>query len=1083
MRVVLSADPLRLEETLVERISSRGSAALDPGNPESGVLVVAPTSLLIRHLKVRIARAIPGGAALGVHFATHAGLARNVLEHAFQVPPRPLPSLALEGVLDSCLQELGDDDAERLRRYSGALRGLLATCRELRDAGIPPSAVSAATTSSATAHPLLSRAYERYVERLERAIADPGFAWADDAALFRRAAPLVSTFLRQKRIGAAIHYGAYELVGFNLELLAEIERHVDTESFVVASRDGRAFEHATRFFDYLPNVSSTASLDDPDDSSPRSRWIRRLSRLYDPGAALDPHAEDSPPALEVRHAQGPETELRCAAMRAIAFARDGSLDDVAIVARNLESYLPFLEGTFEQLDVPFTTTARLPLRRDAAVSSWLGFLRSLRDDLERAAVFSALRDPRLIISTSDVNDAVIDRWERAARRARVHSGIDAWTSILDQLDETRRDITSPLIEIVETLERDRQAWWDIGDLDTHARFLRKLAERRLSRNADGSLPRSVDRLLETLQSIPLSDGALGVGRGAVDVDEALALLERLAEEKFATIGDRQGGVQVLDLMQSRAVTRKATIWIGFHDGLFPRRGRPDPYLPDATRRQLAATTGRPLAVRQSAADEERLLLAMNLASSSERVVISFQRADDRGRKQARSSALREIARMFTGRADVAALLDESGDRPTRVERVPAHPGDRVRSLALSPLVGMATPRDALVAAAVAARRPTEAARATLENLEGLGELPEVPIRTSLDWIDVIESYDVGDGAADGVTSIPHRPERPLYPTRIEHLARCPLSFFLRHVLGTRSLDERVRLDGVDEHLLGRAVHATLERVFQQIAEGGGFDDPSELTAWASEALAPLFREELDRAIGPSGQQLRGVLDILSLRWLEVLERLVAHDIEELAASGVDSIDVEGEVRARVDLGSGVFVEMAGRLDRLWKSGDTLHVDDFKTSGDLAKKLEPANILKGRDLQLPLYRELVATAHGVPSLAVQTRLIGAGPTNEGPPRALKPDGNLREGLLETVAVAMSLLESGRFPFHNDPGNCKYCEFRPTCRRNHEPSAERWTNDPALRDYRDLRRKNSRDGHTLAELRENDAPIASNPEADS
>jgi len=1112
-RSVSTVDLTALERSLCAELRERDSddAVVRPA------LVIAPTRLLVDHLQrvlVREERAL-----LGVHLVTFATLVRSGLEHSFRLPPRSIPNAALETCLTDALDEMiveRAEGAERIAQYPGALRGALGTCRELRDAGVPPEALRA-LPATAGAHPLLPELYARYSARI-----DSDADWSDEAATVRASIAHVGSFLRNKGIDRVFVYGAYELVGYNLELLEEIARHAPVSYFVPASSTGRAFEYAKTATSRFPGFAISPP---PPSNSALDSWWTRFAALYDPGASLPPFDEADGKALEIAHAQGPQDELRTAALRALAIVTEDcpsspSPDEVLIVARTLDPYLPFLESTFEDLGLPLVTTARAPLRRDARTNAFLRYLQVLTGDLERLAVFGILRSTRISLFEARPSDDTVDAWDRRTRAERIHGGIDAWRSLLDvssgRSPSDRRQVETeslvPLVELAESLERQRLDWERAESPSDQLEFLRRLSETVLARPNDAedddedAETTALDRVFEIFADwVESSELGRSSPRRSSPL-ETLRLLEQIAEERKLRLGTSRstgaelprGGVRVVDLMQARAVSARVVIWIGFHDGLFPRKSRVDPYLPDAARQALRESTGKPLSLRAHATDEERLLLALTIAAARERVVISFQRADNSGRKQARSSALREVARIFHGRADVAALLDESPSAAyPSIEsppiRVPAHPGDRALALASSARIGLLAGDEAVAATSLASRRPTDAGRAAIDEILGGDEIlgrtktgSQRWFRSSLDWVDVLEAYDVADGVADGNTHLSAVTERPIFATAFERLLRCPLSYFQRYVLGARRVEEEPRLDRFDENLLGNAVHAALEKLYEELAHASFFDAASSSSAERDEEriaeaiarLEELLGEELDSAIGPSRQQLRGLVSILRARWTRVLRRVARRDLSELLTANAEDLHLEGEVRVplrlRVDESSpSVELVLAGRIDRLWRSTDDTFIDDFKTSGDLKKKLAPSAILQGQDIQLPLYRELIESLgprDGDAPGKVRARLLGVGPSNEGDPHELKNDARLSEGLQESLAVAARLLEDGRFPFRDEPHRCGYCEFRRTCRRSQEPSIERRENDPALRDFRDIARKSSRGAYTLAELRE-------------
>src|SRR6185295_17452171 len=141
--------------------------------------------------------------------------------------------------------------------------------------------------------------------------------------------------------------------------------------------------------------------------------------------------------------------------------------------------------------------------------------------------------------------------------------------------------------------------------------------------------------------------------------------------------DDGSGVRVLDVMKARGVPFREVILLGFNQGQVPRRPRQDPFLPDGVRTELRRR-GSTVAVKAEARREERLLLAVALAAGSERVTVTWQRADDEGKARAPSLFLREIARLALGRPDLSAftardLQDEASKRCLPVMTVSAHP--------------------------------------------------------------------------------------------------------------------------------------------------------------------------------------------------------------------------------------------------------------------------------------------------------------------------------------------------------------------------------------------------------------------------
>lgn len=1110
IRVRCSLDVAQLEHHLIERIASRPHGGLlDP------VLVLVPTRQLVRYLKRKIVLRV--GSALGVHLMTHRALAVQVLEHALQVPPRLLGRAILSAMVDVLAGEHRGADGDYLRSWRGARKALLSTFRDLREAGVLSADLEALPRGDQGPPAFLPELYARYCRCLER-LESRGMT--DNSGLIRAALPHVPGFLRTKGIRTAFHHGAYELIGVHLELLEAVAEAAVTEFLLPTEVDGPAFGYAARFVDLLRARGAVLEPAEPPADSGREEWIRRIRTLHDNSAPPRDGRFEGSPALEIRHAQGAEAEIRIAALRARTLHEEDGipLEEIVVVARSLEPYEPFLEMTFRELGIPFSTSVTTPLLRQQAVSAFLCLLGVLAEDLPRGSVVDLLRHAWICLPGQPGPEGGLetDRWDRWSRSARVVSGIDTWRALPGWVESEdlpgaseagnepadseraaeRARSAAKLLEILEALESERERWSHCSTLEEHARFLRGLAAKYIrpetavdapgawkadvpveeEGEASDSYPApsrphgTLDRLLRQLEiADPVAQVARSVssstGNGAASPVEVLELILSVARaEEVAPGGQDPAGVRILDVMQARGLSHRVVLWIGFHHGLFPRHARPDPYLDDAARTALVTRTGRPLALR-SGSQEERLLLAMGLAAARDRFALSFQRADESGRACARSGALREVARVYLGRADTRRLLEDTEDNPCRPERISSHPGERARNIATSPHLGRLPPADAVVAGAVRSVQGTKMAARLLRELS----LEDAVTGSALRCVEAIERFEAPQTDFDGWTEVGIPEGSHLSPTAFERLARCPLAFFLRHLLHLRELDEEAMPHRIEVRALGIAVHATLAEIYGQLDAEGCFRQGSAPVQRALELLGAAWRTQVRKAAGPSHERLRGLFTILGAQWLEALEGFVREDLETIHAAGFTAVEVERTFESALpSLGS---IIVTGRLDRVLRGAESAMVDDYKTGGNVANRLKKTQILRGLQIQLPLYLEVAAAVLGLPIEEVRARLLGVGPEIRGKETRveLKLNEEHRGGFLETVGISADLALRGRFPLWpsspSDVHYCGYCGYRKTCRRLHEPTLERLERDPELADFRDARGKTSRKGMGL------------------
>lgn len=1092
MQIRHSVDLTALEAHVLETVASRPNGGL-----QEALLVLVPTRRLADHLKRRIAEAL--GATLEVHILTHRGLALRALEYALVPPPRVLPPPVPLALVEALVASECPEESDSLCRHAGARRHLLSAFRELREAGIDGSMVAGERTAGP-----VGRLYPRF----EAALGELGaLGLTDEAGLIRLATPLVPGFLRGKGIRRVLHHGAYELVGVHIDLLVACTSVVAVEVLLPGEIRGAAFSVVRRTVDALRRTlqRQRARLPSPaqvqvahlPSSEPRRRWIERLHALYEPEVTWEDAVVE--PALEIWHAQGAEAELRLAVLRALALhERSGvPLDEIAIVARSLQPYSPLLTAVFAELKLPFTTSATLSLHRVPGLRDVLCLLRVLSRDFERQPVMDLLRSEWLRCPGLAPEPADVNRWDRWSRHGRIVQGLDAWRelpAILDRLETESDPLADPepgssgrsdrmeslarLMAALDVLDTARSAWRSLTDLDDHESWLLDLVTRFFPVAAQAppaeNLREHLRSAFDGLRLMRHARESLGPARaGPVDPCALEADLRVLVDSrKVPCPGAGERGIRVLDLMQARGLVHRAVIWIGFHHGLFPRLPGGATGLRDSTRQRLVELAERPLYPEMDGGMEERLLLAMTLGSVRERLVLVFQRADEDGRKQARSSALREIARVFSGEPDACRLVLESGGNPFAPRRVPAHPAGRARALLVAPSLGLAPPRDALVACVVRARNGALAAR------RFLGEFATVDSATdrALACVERLESFDASEPLHDGMTGVGLTADWRFSPSSLERLGRCPLQFFLRDVLGVGELDQEAVAHRVESNVLGEAVHGALARLYGGLVDDGVFPVSTgsleDVTSTALDRLEDLWRHELEAIAGPSLRRLRGLYDILASGWLGSLRDFVRHDLARLAELRARPIALEQWLREDLRVTTGAVLPLGGRLDRVLgcEAGEAfVQVDDFKTGRSLVQKLRPAEQLRGHEIQLPLYRELVEASALGQGLAVRASLLPVGPEAEVGEQRLTDRAGVRSGTLETIGVLLDLARRGRFPAHASRW-CSYCGYRATCRRDHEPTRHRFQIGPELADFRDCKLKSSRRGlSTLAGVR--------------
>jgi RecB family exonuclease len=305
-------------------------------------------------------------------------------------------------------------------------------------------------------------------------------------------------------------------------------------------------------------------------------------------------------------------------------------------------------------------------------------------------------------------------------------------------------------------------------------------------------------------------------------------------------------------------------------------------------------------------------------------------------------------------------------------------------------------------------------------------------------------------------------DRPLSPTRLETLARCPFRVFAERGLRISSwkLGKRTALD------LGNVAHALMQRMLGGMEGTAHWPDAfkarhclSQTDAWTLESLfSRLWKEDADSILSalreaPSPRD-REILGLAVEGLLPGLAESLAWDLdqqgptkEEREALGIEGeeedwqrslVGLEYEIAPQdvsEALGLDAPLWIRGQVDRLerWDSGLNcfLRVVDYKTSSraHLAAYREDGGLL-GPHLQLPLYQWLIEGAFGLPVSALLWPLK----SSDRPLLAMfaSQDEASRGQLKSNLKILVARARAGQFPAVAGE-HCGTCSLSVLCGR--------------------------------------------------
>ncbi|HSG14929.1 MAG TPA: PD-(D/E)XK nuclease family protein, partial [Anaerolineae bacterium] len=662
--------------------------------------------------------------------------------------------------------------------------------------------------------------------------------------------------------------------------------------------------------------------------------------------------------------------------------------EVALLARDLVPYRPFILQVAEEFGLPVRLTEGLPLRESPIVQALLDLLRLVlaQHDVEgyspalpRKGVVSAWRSPYFDWTNAypgkdaaepiGITPADADALDAAARWGQVIGGMSQWVQVMqalagrasgDRLDDEQdlpdnvvagqaaRDLQGKLVRFLQRLlpPPGRQRYRE---------FIRWLED------LIGSDPNASDKKadptslkvaeLTTQDGSALADLEAAALAALKDVLRGLIWLEdKVGDEPVAfdtffnelngavdaavyqspTRPDREE-ILVASVLRARGLPFKAVAVLGLAEGEFPATLGEDVFLPEADRDALRQ--GDDLAVDSAIESAEREFFYEAVTAASQNLLLTRPNLADSGAEWPPSPFWEEICRLV--KVEPEEVKTDSIAPPQRA----ASRAELMESLVHRPASH----------SAASWLRSIDPDR--WQRLEQAGRTFGHRYGASATAFD-------GDLTGRGALFADHfHPEYRWSPSSLENYLGCPLRFFVGKVL---RLEPRIEpVEGLDVRQLGSIYHEILEALYDGVVEEDR-NDPQVLLSALPAVAGPL----LDGA--PARQGFRE-----TAWWQQTREEIVqniARSVLALAAEAGRWIPryfekrFFGEHSLIVREGEDYFW-LHGIVDRVDRDPDgRLRVIDYKTAGPYGygkRALE-----EGEKLQLPLYALAAQDALGL-----------------------------------------------------------------------------------------------------------------------
>ncbi|MGZ9189897.1 MAG: PD-(D/E)XK nuclease family protein, partial [Nitrospira sp.] len=814
LRLVTGPFHPTLESALVDDLRS-----LKARDPLAGVALVVPSDQLRRSLK-RLLALSHGLSLLNVHILSFHQLALHLDRerlHGEQSSDRAHHvDLVTDVFFEHLLQQLGQrnvpqTEALRLSQLPrGAWAALWASLRDLKDATVDPAVALRAVDEKqfATEDREKLKGLFTLHAALRESRAALGVGSPDDLAAVVTEFVPASPFLHG--LTRLCYYGSYDLTQTQLTLLETLAATVAvTVYFPLATQ--AAYGFARQFVErhlYPLAVGSENTLPPSHDDT------------------VSPPAHTSNVSVEVRSTAGIDDELTlvCKQILSLVETNGYRFDEIGVVGRTLVPFQTALRRTFDQHRIPFISSATLPLLQEPAVKTLLHLAQLKGSGLYRPAMLEVMTSPwnRGARNNTECIEPRPDLWRVAVQALGITRGEEEWRRLahLSCLDTSGSGSEERFTEDIGGISIEggqlRLLWSavsqlmnDVTDLPGKGGYgeltdaFLVLAERHLTMALEAT--RSVDPMSPWDDAGDVREALSNVftqlrelDRLAVDItwdewtETFMQLLERTT---YAVAPASHDGVQVLDAMAARGLGFRALFIVGLNEKVFPRFIHEDGFLRDRHRLILSETLGYKIDQKLQGYAEEALLFELLRSAASERLYLSYQRADTAGRPLAPSTYL-----------DTIGALARQPDTES-VFALPRRWPDRAGLALFAPPL---LTREELTVSTVLQGRDVS------ELLEVVGRDGHL-FSHGLAAQGAIESDQPSLNAFDGMLEHPTAhwalvSRRGFSPTALESYARCPFQYFADQVLELESVRQSPSME-LSPPAMGQLCHEALRHCY------------------------------------------------------------------------------------------------------------------------------------------------------------------------------------------------------------------------------------------------------------------------------
>ena len=654
-------------------------------------------------------------------------------------------------------------------------------------------------------------------------------------------------------------------------------------------------------------------------------------------------------------AKNPYSEIENIAKEIKKLVRDKKIryKDISIITKNIDTYASLVRAIFKQYEIPVFIDEKRDLNQNIIIQYVLSISEILVKNFSSESVFSYVKLGFCEIDEDEIFklENYCNKWGIKQNKWKKDFNIEAEDKSkkqeVERLNELRKQIIMPLIELKESIKKEKTA---INITKSLYEFIQnqKIEEKVISRISKLEEEKNIDLANEYKSSYQvlieiLDEIVLIFNEEKISLDNYSKILKiGLKNSGLGKIPGTQDQVTFGDVNRSRSHKVKNIFIIGLNDGSFPSINKDEGFFNDLDREELKQD-GIELAkgtLEQLYEDNFNIYKAFTTAENQ--LYLSYVSTDSESKSLRPSMLINKIKKMFPKLIEKSDVINKEYDLFNKevtyeelIENI-----DKIRSGESIDKIWYEIYNYY--------KSQNEWKEKLFEDLEGL-KYSNLPNQIKKANIDKLYGNKLN-------TSV----------SQLERYRSCPFSYYLQYGL---KLKEKEELK-IQSFNTGSFMHETIDEFFEYVRE-----EQILLTQIEEDQIKEIVSQIIDKNLNLSKNYIftaTAKYKVLVKRLKRIVSKALKYIIETLIYSDFDIEGTEIEFNKKgkyppivLELDNGKKVEITGKIDRIDTAdsddGKYLRIIDYKSS---SKNIDLNEVYAGLQIQLLTYTDAICKAEDI-----------------------------------------------------------------------------------------------------------------------